>query len=69
MVYSDKVRENRVRRHAKKHGKYIKKYRTSEWRSIDYGMYMVIDIYTNVVEAERISLEDLEEYFEIEPHD
>jgi len=69
MVYSDKVRENRVRRHAKKEGYYIKKYRTTEFRSLHYGMYMLIQIQPNIVEAERISLEGLEEFFGIEPQD
>jgi len=67
MVYSDKVRENRVRRHAKKEGYYIKKYRTTEGRSINYGMYTLIRIQPNIVEAERISLEGLENFFEIDP--
>ena len=69
MVYSDKVRENRVRRHAKKEGYYIKKYRTTEGRSINYGMYMLIQIQPHIVESERMSLEDLEAFFGIDPND
>jgi len=69
MLYSDKVRENRVRRYAKKEGKYIKKYLTRFERSKEYGKYMIIDIYTGVVEAQWMALEDLEEYFKIEPHE
>lgn len=69
MLYSDKVRENRVRRYAKKEGKYIKKYLTRCERSMEYGRYMIIDIYTGVVDAQLVALKDLEEYFGIEPHE
>jgi len=69
MVYSDIVRENRVSRHAKKEGYYIKKYRTTLGQSINFGMYMLIQIQPQIVEAERISLEDLEAFFGIEPND
>ena len=70
MVYSDKVRENRIRRAAAREGLVIRKSRAN-YSGDNLGGYMVINSYFNSIEAGEkfnMSLEDLEEYFDIKPH-
>lgn len=46
---SDKTRENRVRRMAKRQGYQLVKSRRREQRSIDYGTFVIVDPSTNTL--------------------
>jgi hypothetical protein len=64
----EKVRENRVRRMAKRQGMKLMKSRRRDPLAIDYGGYMLVGIHTNTVEyggspyAFCASLDDVENY-------
>lgn len=47
MKTSDKVRENRLRRMAKRQGLRLEKSRRRDPKAVDYGGYMLIDIRSN----------------------
>ncbi len=44
---AEKVRENRLRRAAKRQGYALQKSRARDPRAMDYGCYMLTDSYTN----------------------
>ena len=70
MEYSEKVRENRIRRAAHREGMIIRKSR-GMYSCDNLGGYMVINAYTNsIVAGPRFDmfLDDLEEFFDIKPH-
>jgi hypothetical protein len=68
-VTADKVRENRLRRVAERRGLSLVKSRRRDPRSIDYGMFMIVDPYANAVVAgeldspRALSLDQVEEWF------
>ena len=51
MTQSDKVRENLVRRMAKRQGLELKKSRRRDPRALDYGSYWLVDIELNAIVA------------------
>ena len=65
---AEKVRENRLRRMGERQGLRLSKSRRRDPRALDYGGYMLIDIYTNAVVAGgspiayTLSLDDVESY-------
>ncbi len=65
MESTDKTRENRLRRQLRKHGIRLKKSRIRNPNIDNYGHYMLIDIYKNlVIEGSRydMTLDDIEDY-------
>ncbi len=64
----EKVRENRLRRVAKRRGLRLTKSSRRDPRALDFGGWMLVDIYQNVVVAGAdvheysMSLEDVEEF-------
>ena len=65
METTDKARESRLRRQATRLGLMIRKSRTRNTSLDDYGLYYIIDPYSNfVVFAPRANatLDDIEEY-------
>jgi hypothetical protein len=62
---NDKARENRLRRLAKKQNLYLRKSRVRHTNVDDWGGYMILDPYQNVVVAgERfnLTLDDVENF-------
>ena len=51
MTDNDKVRENRLRRMAERQGLQLVKSRRRDPRATDYGGYMIVDPFANVVVA------------------
>jgi len=51
LTQSDKVRENLVRRMAKRQGLELKKSRRRDPRALDYGSYWLVDIELNAIVA------------------
>ena len=48
---ADKIRENRLRKAAKRQGYEVTKSRRRDPRAVDYGGYMIVDPHTNSIEA------------------
>jgi hypothetical protein len=65
---SERVRELRLRRMAKRQGLALHKSRRRDPRAIDYGRYWLVDVRTNVlVGPETRDLDDIERYLTGEP--
>lgn len=68
MDTSEKVRENRIRRMAKRQGLYLEKSRRRDPKAVDYGGYMLIDEKSDTVVLGsdgfpyQATLDDVEEY-------
>lgn len=59
----DKVRENRLRRMARRQGFTLRKSRTRDPRALDYGIYWLIGSANNVGTDERgLSLDEVERF-------
>ena len=64
VLSSDKVKENYLRRQAKRLGLCLRKSRARKWSLDNQGGYMITDIYTNFViwgERYNLSIADVEE--------
>lgn len=65
---TERTREQRIRRAAKRQGLALRKTRTRDPRALDYGMYALADEQTNVVVAGTasdrfgFSLDDVDAY-------
>ena len=62
---SEKVRENKMRRIAKRQGMMLKKSRRRDRRAWDYGSYWLVDADRNALvfpDEHGASLEDIESY-------
>jgi len=69
MTDAEKVRANRLRRTAHRQGLALRKSRTRDPRAIDYGRYMLVDLFTNAVFAgtagtgrPNLTLDEVETY-------
>lgn len=65
MATIEKVRENRLRRQLKKHGVRLQKSRIQNTNIDNYGNYMLIDMYRNLVLdgcKYEMTLDDVENY-------
>lgn len=59
-----KVRENRLRRMAKRQGLHLQKSRRRDPRALDYGLYWLVNIRYNafVTHSDGVTLDEVEEY-------
>ena len=71
---SEKARENRLRRMADRQGLALRKSSRRDPRAIDYGMWMIVDLFTNAVVAgtegtgrPNLDLDDVELYLTKDP--
>ncbi|MBF0321785.1 MAG: hypothetical protein HQL62_02385 [Magnetococcales bacterium] len=68
METNDKIKENRLRRMAKRQGLCLKKSRRRDPRAVDFDGYMLVDAYENFVVVGggafffSATLEDVEDY-------
>jgi hypothetical protein len=62
-VTEEKIRENRLRRAARRQGLKLTKSRRRDPRALDYGRYWLTDIYTNrdLVDINGYTLDEVEE--------
>jgi hypothetical protein len=58
----EKVRENKLRRMAKRQGLQLVKSRLRDRRAIGYGTYVLADDRNRIVAGERMSIDDVERY-------
>jgi hypothetical protein len=61
-VMTEKAAENRLRRAATRQRLRLIKSRRRDPRASDYGTYMLVDAYTNVVEGYQLLLMDVADY-------
>lgn len=71
---AEKVRENRLRRMAARQGLVLHKSRRRDPRAVEYGTYMLVDLYTDVVVASGnagrgygLTLDEVEEWLTLGP--
>jgi two-component sensor histidine kinase len=63
---SEKAQESRVRRMARSQDLILRKSRRRNWRAVDYGVYWVVDPYTNAIVgggSSGMNLDEAEQFF------